>query len=428
LLASIGSAVGLGNIWRFPYIFNKAGGSSFLIPYLVSIIIFGIPLMILEFASGRRFKASISSVFEKLNKRSKIFGLFAVAINFFTLSYYMVIVGWVLGYFVESSLLIKTEFSSYINSAAPTIFSFLALLISSAIVYFGIEKGIERFSKIFMPLFFAMLILILAFVLSLPKSIDGILNYFKPDFAQIKNADVWLLAASQSLFSLSLGVGIMITYGSYLSKKENIPKQSVIIALADTLIALTAGMIIFGFLYASNEEIASGSKLAFETMPKIFSSLSIGMIMQPMFFFLLFIAGLTSAISMQEVVVSTLMEEFNFTRRKSSYLTFFLLAFFSIFISLNYSGRLLAQINLLETFDYIFGSMLLVLSAAISCLVLAWNWNTKELLEEVDIRLENISRKLDAFIENDVFLVLIRYIAPTLLITLFLLEIGFIRA
>ncbi|MEM5803504.1 MAG: sodium-dependent transporter [Candidatus Aenigmatarchaeota archaeon] len=423
LFASIGSAVGLGSIWRFPYIFNQYGGSSFLLAYIIAVLIIGLPLMFLEFAIGRKFKGSVITVFSSLNKKFKSLGFLPVIVNFFTLSYYIVIVGWVFGYFIESFLITKIDFNYYSNSFIPTLATFLSLLISSAIVYFGIEKGIEKFSKIFMPLFFVILLAMLAFILTFPKGIEGIFYYFKIDFSRQIDPKILLFAASQALYSLSLGTGIMITYGSYLSKKENIPKSSIIIALSVVMTALINSMVLFGFIYSNEKEVISGSKLAFEVMPEIFSKIKFGQVIQPLFFLLLFIAGLTSTISMKEVVVASLIDELKWSRKKSSFVLFFVLLAISMIISLNYSGFILPEISLLEKFDFIFGSLLLILSSIIISAIFSWSWNTRSLLEEVDIKLENISRKLDKFVEKDVFLLILRFVAPICLMILLLLEL-----
>ncbi|MEM0473467.1 MAG: sodium-dependent transporter [Candidatus Aenigmatarchaeota archaeon] len=423
LFASIGSAVGLGSIWRFPYIFNQYGGSSFLLAYIIAVILIGLPLLFLEFASGRKFRGSVIAVFSSLNKKFKWIGLLPIIVNFFTLSYYIVIVGWVFGYFVQSSLMMKIDFNSYSHSVMPTISTAISLLMTSVIVYLGIEKGIEKFSKIFMPLFFVILILMFVFILTFPKGIEGIAYYFKIDFSKQLDPKIMLFAASQALFSLSLGTGIMITYGSYLSRKENIPSSSVIVALSVVMTALLNGMVIFGFVYSSQQEISSGSKLAFEVMPKIFSTINFGSIIQPLFFLLLFIAGLTSAISMKEVVVSTFIEEFRFSRKKASVVNFFVLLAISTIISLNYSGIMLQEISLLEKFDFIFGGLLLILSSIAISLIVSWNWNTKSFLQEVDIELEKINRKLDKFVERDVFLLIVRFVAPICLLILLLIEL-----
>ncbi len=423
ILASIGSAVGLGNIWRFPYIMNKAGGSGFLIPYIICVLLLGIPIMILEFATGRKFKSSIIKSFEKMGS-SKFIAIFPVLINFLTLCYYIVIVGWVLGFLIMTITNSSTEFSYFIKTLSPTFFTLMSILIITFTVFLGVEKGIERISKIFMPLFFIILIILLMISLSYPGSAEGIKKLFAPDFSKLKEAKTWLLAAGQALFSLSVGLGIMITYGSYLSKKENIPSSSVIVAFSDTLIALINGIIIFSIISTFNVEIEQGSRLAFDVLPKLFSRMESGFIVQLIFFLLLFIAGITSAISMNEVSISNLMDELNWDRKKSTIASFLLLTPISLIISLNYSGYLASHKNLLEIFDHLFGTLFLILSTAIVCFVLSWNWNTKQLLEEVDIKLEGISKRFDRFFENEIFINLLRYIIPTILITLFLAELG----
>ncbi|MCS7134865.1 MAG: sodium-dependent transporter [Candidatus Aenigmarchaeota archaeon] len=423
LLASIGSAVGLGSIWRFPYIFSHYGKGNFLFAYIISVIFFGLPLMFLEFASGRKFKGSVTTVFAKLNSKLKWLSLLPIIVVFFILSYYIVIVGWVFGYFINSFLMIEIDFAQYSSSMFPTISTLLSLIISSAIVYFGIEKGIERFSKIFMPLFFVILLIMFVFVLTLPNAYKGVGDYFKINFSDMIDGKVWLFAVSQALFSLSLGSGIMITYGSYLSRKENIPVSSLIIALSVIFTALLNSIIIFSFIHSS-KEIVSGSKLAFEVMPKIFSEISLGNVMQVLFFSLTFIAGLTSAISMKEVLVAFLVDELKLERKISLTVLFFALLILSISISLNYSGFFLEKINLLEKLDFIFGGLMLILSSILTSLVLSWNWNTKSLIEEVDIKLENVNKKLDKFVERDVFLLLVRFILPFVLLLLLLSEVG----
>jgi NSS family neurotransmitter:Na+ symporter len=423
LFASIGSAVGLGNIWRFPYLMHKSGGTGFLLPYILSMLFFALPLMMIELAIGRKFQSSIIASFRKIKQKYRFLAILPVLVNFLTLCYYVVIVGWTLGFFSFSLLKQNVSFSDFIKSFSPSAFTVLSVFIITIVVFSGVEKGIEKSSKIFMSLFFLSILLLFVATISTTRWKEAAGYYFKPDTQKIFDTKTWILAASQALFSLSVGIGIMITYGSYLSKAENIASSSIIIAFSDTIVSLINSLIIFSFVYTFSIEIEQGSRLAFEILPQLFSKISIGFLIQPIFFFLLFLAGMTSAISMKEVTVSNIVDELNWSRKKATITSFLILLITSVVISLNYSGFILKNMNLLETFDYIFGTILLILSSSIVCFIVSWNFNTIELLQEIDIKLEKVSKWLDNIVEKDIFLNLVRYIIPTFLLTLFLIEL-----
>jgi len=428
LAAAIGSAVGIGNIWRFPYIVSISGGGSFLIPYLICTLIFGIPLLIIELATGRRFRGSTITTFERINPKFKFLSFIPTLVVFIILCYYLVVVGWILGYFTSSISNSAIEFSTFSKSIEPTVFSILSLLILTFIVMNGVSNGIEKVSKIMMPLFFVLLIILLLVTLSIPNSIRGILYYFRPDFSKLTDVKVWLLAAGQVLFSLSAGYGIMLTYGSYLKRNEHIPSLSILIAVADTLVAIFAGIIIFGVISSFNLRPTEGPHLAFVVLPKVFESMRFGSIYKSIFFLLLFIAGITSAVSMKEVVISNMIDEFGITRTKAMTIVTPALTMLMLLISLNYSGFFISYYNFLSELDMIFGNLLTLISATVVCAVIAWGWNSKELLEEVDIELEKISKWLDYFFEHDILLILVKFIIPICLVLLFLLKLlGFIQ-
>jgi len=385
VLASIGSAVGIGNIWRFPYLVGKSGGGAFLIPYIIAIIAFALPIMLLEFAVGRKFGGSVLSSFKKINSKIKYFGLIPIMISLFILSYYLVIAGWTLAYFVFSFNKYLT-FEFFTSNLGPLFFFLAALLIAAAVVKLGIRRGIEKTSMYLLTLLFFAILILLGRAITLPNALEGIRFFLTPNLSALSNVNIWMLAFGQAFFSVSVGYGILLTYGSYMTRKENIPASAVRIAGADTLTAILAGFIIFPIVFSFGLSPAAGPELAFITLPKVFSSMLFGMAFGAVFFFLLFVGALTSAVSMLEVGVTSLIDELKFSRLKSTFLVSLFVLVVGLPSVLSYAGFNISLLGkpFLDSMDFIFGTLLTPLGGAVTCLFVAWFWGKRALILEIN--------------------------------------------
>ena len=323
ILAASGSAVGLGNIWKFPFEVSNGGGAAFLIMYLFFCFILCFPVIVSEIAIGRSTKKNAIGAFNSMNHRNWNFiGKMGVLCGVLILSFYTVVAGWVLGYVVEmlsGNFQISDGFGEYVNDIENVfLYSFLFMFFTALIVSKGIEKGIEKAAKILMPSLIFIILILIIYALTLPNSIDGIVFYLVPDFSQI-NLTVAGNALGQAFFSLSLGMGMLITYGSYVNDKDNIVNSAALITVADVGIAFLSGLIIFPFVFSSGIETQGGPGLIFEVFPKIFENLGeiTGVVVGSTFFILLSFAAITSTVSLLEVPVSYLVDEYKINRKYS---------------------------------------------------------------------------------------------------------------
>ncbi len=335
IAAAAGSAIGLGNIWRFPSVTAENGGAAFLFIYLLCILILGIPVMLSEFLIGRSAQRNPYGAFKKLapGKAWFITGLMGVLAAFMILAFYAVVSGWTLEYLYQSftgnladknSAELKEMFNSFRNDSYRPLLWFVVFMGFTAwIIISGIRSGIERYTKILMPMLLVLLIFIAIYVLTLPGAKEGVKYLFNPDFSKI-TPDVIFKALGQAFFSLSIGMGTLITYGSYIKKKENLTGTTLSVVGADTFIAVLAGIAIFPAVFALTDvqllDMAKETEeaLMFITLPSILNNIPGGLILSAMFFVLLAVAALTSTISMLEVIVSFLVEETKLTRRKAT--------------------------------------------------------------------------------------------------------------
>ena len=320
ILAGIAQAVGIGNIWRFPYIFGQSGGGAFLIPYFIGLFLIGIPLFILELSLGRNSKLSPIGAFRKIKEKYKWVGVVIVANGFLILSYYTVVTGWTLAYFARYITLhvpanASTAFYSLAGINAID-WQLVVMLLAVAVVARGVRRGIEKVAKIVIPALFFLLIGLAVWAVSLPGAGAGLQFYLNPDFSKL-TLNTWLLAFGQVFFTLGISWGILISYGSYLKKKEDIAKNSMTISLADTAIALLAGFVIFPAIFTFGLNPAEGPGLAFITLPTVFGQLPAGTLIGMFFFAALFLAAITSTIALLEVLVSTFIDEIKWTRRNA---------------------------------------------------------------------------------------------------------------
>ncbi|HHW71525.1 MAG TPA: sodium-dependent transporter [Clostridiales bacterium] len=396
ILAAAGSAVGLGNIWRFPYVAGENGGAAFIIIYLIAVILIGFPLMCTEVALGRKSQKNPVGAFSALSQKKywKIVGILIVVVAAFILSYYSVIGGWSLAYMSKSVMSgfkpgidYEELFGSHISQiGVPIIWHGLFMILTLAIIESGVIKGIQKWSKILMPSLFLLLIAMALRSLTLPGATGGIEFFLKPDFSKITFSTIQA-AISQAFYSLSIGMGPLITYGSYLGKEDNIPDNVGWVAGMDTMVAIIAGLAIFPAVFAMGYAPDAGAGLAFITLPAVFSQMPGGSLFGFIFFLLLSVAALTSAMSLLEVVVAWLIDEKGWDRRKASIGLGIVIFIIGLPATLGYS--VLSDVkflgmDLLDTYDFITNNMVLPITGLFTCLFAAYVWKTEKVMEEIN--------------------------------------------
>lgn len=441
ILAAAGSAVGLGNIWKFPYITGENGGAAFIIIYLICILIIGLPVLIAEILLGRNAQKGPISAFRLLAKRHKTLWVAIGSVFFLTgfviLSYYNVIAGWSAGYVIEAmrghlvSFVNASEASQFngnlvSNSSWVIFWQFAFVVLGGFIVYFGVRKGIERIAKFLMPLFFIILILLVFWGLSLEGSQNGLSFLFRPNWSTVSFSTV-LMALGHAFFTLSVGMGVLLTYGSYLNKSDNIFFSGIMIAVLDTLIALLAGLAIFTAVFAMGFDPAGGPGLVFNVLPAVFSRMPGGIVFASLFFLLLSIAALTSTISILEMLVSTIMDEFNMSRHTVVILlslTIFILGIPSALSFGIWSEVKLFGLNIFDSMDYLSANILLPLGGLFISLFVGWKLKQNEVMGELFHGLSDTARNRKV---AKIWYFLVKYIAPILIILVFLSSIGIIK-
>lgn len=435
IATTVGSAVGLGNIWRFPYEAGTHGGGAFLICYLCCIIALGIPVICAEFALGRTTRSNIFGAFRKLNPTGKWHwtGYIGIIASLMILSFYSVVAGWTLEYFFQSisgGLGSNTteEFHQQFNSFStgnwrPIMWTIIFLLFNYIIVNRGVKKGIEKMSNIMMPMLFVILLIFCINSLTMSGAKEGLSFLFSPDFSKI-TPNVLIGALGQAFFSLSLGLGTMMTYGSYFSKDTHIVRSASITAGLDTLVAILAGVIIFPAVFTFGMSPAQGPALVFEVLPSIFNQLPGGAIWSALFFFLLFLASLTSTISMSEVSIAFFTEEKKMGRKKATILNTAIAMIFGSLCAMSF-GLLddltffgLFDINLFNFFDYTSSNILLPLGGMLISIFAGWILDRKTLRNA----LTNNGKVNVASFKLIVFC--LKFIAPIGITLIFLLGLG----
>lgn len=418
IMASVGSAVGLGNIWRFSYILGENGGGAFLIIYILCVVLVGAPLMITEITLGRKTHLSTVSAFKKLSPGSYwwITGMFAVLAPTIIMAYYPVIAGWSLGYMFESlaswnEMKSDTEafFNSFISSDWVFVFSIFTLILTAVILYFGISKGIEKTNKVLMPSLAIILIILVIRSCTLPGAVEGIKFLFVPDFTKLSVTGV-LDALGHSFFSLSLGMGIMITYGSYMSKKADLPGAAVSILTIDTVVALLAGLAIFPSVFAFGFDPGQGAGLAFITLPAAFAKMPGGQFFSALFFLLIFIAALTSIMSLVQVPLAWMEDELKISKKKGLIIITVVLIIAGIPSVLSFSS--LADFKILgntyfDFLDKISNNILLPVTGLLTTLFVIFRWGVANAKKEFTIGSKNEKSLLVR-----IYPFAIKYIAP----------------
>ena len=387
LLAAIGSAVGIGNIWRFSAVVGENGGGAYLIPYVLAVFAFGVPLMVMELAVGRRLRTNMVGAFRRAGQRFEVIGWLVATAVFTILSYYLVITGWTLAFVGTSLAGADVGFEEYTSSLAPIATFIVSAVAAGVIVSLGVRRGIERMATILMPLSLLILLILLVRAVTLPGFGEGVRFLFTPDFSVLSDPRLLSAAVGQAFFSLSVGFGILLTYGSYLSKKDDLVQSATIITLADLGVALIAGLIIFPVVFSFGLEPSAGAELAFTTLPAAFEQMPAGNLLGAAFFLLLFMAALTSAVSMLEVNVAALTERTRLTRRQASaILTVFLLGL-GLPSALSYSAVDLHVLGwrVLDALDETLGTMGLPIAAFLLAVVFTRFLPRRLLAEELGL-------------------------------------------
>ena len=385
ILAAIGSAVGIGNIWRFSAVVGQNGGGAYLIPYLSACIFCALPLMALEMAAGRAVRGDVVSVFSSAVRGGNRFGWLICTIVFFILCYYLVITGWTLAFVFFSAAGITENFSAFTSSYEPLAFFIISTVLTSAIVSLGVRAGIERVSSVLIPFIFVILAVMALFASTLPGFYTGIRYFLSPDFSVLINPVVWSAALGQSFFSLSVGQGILITYGAYIGKEVDLFRSAIIIMVFDISASVLAGLVIFPIVFSYGLSPSMGAELAFVTLPQAFLVMPYGQLIAIAFFSLLFIAALTSAMSILEVDVAALMTATRFSRRQvcAALCLFILLVGMPAALSYSTADLSVAGIRILDIMDEIFGTIGLILTALITSIILAWYSGKEKVQQEL---------------------------------------------
>ncbi len=421
VLAAAGSAVGLGNLWRFPYLAAQHGGGIFILVYLILVLTFGFSMLVMEIGIGRKTKKSAISAYTMLNKKFSIFGYLAMIVPLIILPYYCVIGGWVIKYtgvFLAAQGSVAagdTYFGSFIGSTrSPIIMFLLFLLVTTVIVWAGVEKGVERVSKFMMPILLFITLGICVYILFLPGSLEGIKYYLLPDFSNFSFTTV-CAAMGQMFFSMSLAMGIMVSYGSYVRDDVNVCKSVGNIEIFDTAIAILAGFMIVPAVYVFSgvEGLkSSGPGLMFQTLPKVFDSMPLGGLIGAAFFILVLFAALTSSISIMEAIVSNLMDRFKISRKKAILITVIVAVILGVPSSMGngaWAHIKIIGMDFLTFFDFLSNSVLMPIVALGTCILIGWVVGTKVIEDEVTKNGETFKRK-------GIFRVMIRYLAPIFMV------------
>ena len=440
ILASAGSAVGLGNIWRFPYETGNHGGAAFILIYLGCILLLGLPIMIAEFLIGRHSQANTARAYQILapGTQWRWVGRMGVLAGFLILGYYSVVAGWTLEYIFEAvsnSFAGKTpaEFISSFQSFSsnpwrPALWLTLFLLATHFIIVKGVEKGIEKSSKIMMPTLFIIILILVGCSVTLPGAGKGIEFLLKPDFSKV-DGNVFLGAMGQAFFSLSLGMGCLCTYASYFSKNTNLTRTAFSVGIIDTFVAVLAGFIIFPAAFSVGIQPDAGPSLIFITLPNVFQQAFSGIpilayIFSVMFYVLLALAALTSTISLHEVVTAYLHEEFNFTRGKAARLVTTGCILLGILCSLSLGVTkefTIFGLGMFDLFDFVTAKLMLPLGGLLISIFTGWYLDKKLVWSEIT---NNGTLKVPTY---KLIIFILKYVAPIAISGIFIKELGLLK-
>jgi NSS family neurotransmitter:Na+ symporter len=438
IMAAAGSAVGLGNIWRFPYITGQNGGGAFVLIYILCVVLIGVPLLFTEMGLGRYAGSSTVGAFKntKANKFWMIAPILALSVSFFVLTYYAVIGGWAIGYIFTSLFDIDLSFSAFTQDPTIVLPLFAVfLLLTVIIVLGGISGGIEKASKVLMPLLFVLLIIVSLRSVTLDGAMAGIKFYLVPDFSKVTGA-TFLTALGQAFFSMSIGWGIMVTYGSYLPKTANIVSSGLWVGFMDAGVALLAGFMIFPAVYAFGMEPDQGPTLVFQVLPNIFDQIPFGHLVGGLFFLLLSVAALTSSISILEVPASYFMDEKKWSRKKSAWVVGILAFVVGIPSALTaIEGSFFHDVSMpwfngatvtgfFDILDTIFGTFFIVLVALMTSIYVGWVVDVRKVVEHIGEGSTFFNDPIMGIKPNVVFTFMLKYIIPLTILLVLLNMIG----
>jgi len=431
IAAAAGSAVGLGNIWKFPYITGQYGGAAFVIVYLLFVILVCIPVMSSELLIGRLTGKNPVGAFKQLVPKSSwwLVGAMGILAGFIILSFYSVIGGWAVSYIFKSAAYMASGgekaadvFVGFITSpVAPLVWHGIFMAICIGIVMAGVEKGIEKYSKILMPALVVLMFILIIRSITLPGSAEGLSFYLKPDFSKLSAAAI-LAALGQAFFSLSLGMGCMITYGSYLKKDTNIPTDAYWISGADTAIAFLAGLMIFPAVFAFGLEPGAGPGLTFITVPAVFASMgTVGHLFGIIFFVLLTFAAVTSAISLLEVVCAYFIDEAKWDRKKATVIMGIIIFLLGVPCSLGLGVwsniKIIGGRDILDSLDFVASNIFLPLGGFLMLVFIGWFWGTDKA-----IKAGNEGAKSGITLGSG-YSFLVKYVAPIAVGAVFIMKI-----
>ena len=429
ILSAAGSAVGLGNIWRFPYLAAQYGGGTFLLCYIILAVTFGFALMTAEIALGRKTGLSAIGAFSALNKRYRFVGVLVTLVPVIIFPYYSVIGGWVIKYFFTfltggvSAAAEDTYFTGFISGVSePIVWFVIFTAIAAAVVICGVEKGIEKVSKVMMPLLVVLTVGISLYVLTIDGAMEGVKYYVLPHMSNF-SIKTLLSSMGQLFYSMSLAMGIMITYGSYMSKSTNLESSVRQIEIFDTGIAFFAGLMIvpavFAFSGGDPSALKAGPGLMFITLPKVFASIRFGGFLGTVFFVLVFFAAITSAISLMETIVSILMDFFHWSRRKTSILVFIYSLLMGVPSSLGFGIWDFVKplgMSILDAWDFISNSILMPIVALLTCFFAGFVIKPKAIIDEACAEGADFKGK-------HLFTVVIKWVAPVILVAILISSI-----
>lgn len=435
ILATVGCAVGLGNIWRFPYMLGSNGGAAFLLVYLLCILLLGLPVMITEFFIGRHSHRNAAGAFKVMAPGTKwsIIGYNGVLAAFLILGFYSVVSGWTLEYIMQAfsgSLIgksaadFKAEFTNFSSDALrPIIWTFVFIAMTHIIIVSGVKKGIERASKVMMPLLFLILIALCIRSVTLPNAGEGLTFLFKPDFSKITSSVV-LSAMGQAFFSLSIGMGCLITYASYFKQDTNLQTTALQVTILDTLVAVLAGVMIFPAVFSFGIAPTAGPELVFITLPNVFEQLPMGWLWSAVFFILLALAALTSTISLHEVATAYVHEEYNVSRKRAAWFVSAGVLVFGVISSLSFG--LLKEYTIggmifFDALDYLTAKIMLPLGGMLICIFVGTRIDRKILKAELT------NEGTIPFLFFNTYAFFMKYIAPVAIGLIFLNESGLIH-
>ena len=405
ILAASGSAVGLGNIWKYPHMAGENGGGAFTIVYLICILIVGLPIVIAEFVLGRKTQLSPVGAFEKISPKSnwKWVGMLGVASAFVILSFYGVVGGWTLKYTLISLTggftklsgnpdMSGSLFNSFITgSLAPVIWQIIFMAFTIFVIVQGVKGGIEKWTKIMMPAILVILIMLMVRGLTLPNGMQALDFLFKPKFEDLTASSI-VLALGHSFFTLSLGMGTMITYGSYLRRDQNLLSSALWVILLDTLIAMMAGVAIFATVFAMGADPGAGPGLIFVVLPTIFPKIAGGAVWGTLFFFLLFMAALTSAISILEVITAYFIDEKGWARKKATIIFGSVITVVGAFCSLSmgsFNITSFLDMSFFDIMDYLSAKYMLPIGGMLTAVFVLYRWGISNFIAEMVVGMDN---------------------------------------